>query len=142
MLKYIIDEWRRDFTTQGRKIYRPRPKAEVCKFFSPRGVKSIDDRADIRQCYSHVRYYLKNNKPITYQITKNFRFNLISKTSSKSLISKFLQRCMCFHFHLLFLPFGFSYTHAGFICRPISELVVFGAGRHIFGVDSLIGRGT
>ena len=34
-----------DFTTQGGKIYRPRPKAEVCKF-SPRGVKSIDDRAD------------------------------------------------------------------------------------------------
>ena len=51
-----------DFTTQGGKIYRPRPKAEVCKFFSPRGVKSIDDRADIRQCYSHVRHYMKSHK--------------------------------------------------------------------------------
>ena len=33
-----------DFTTQGGKIYRPRPKAEVSKFVPPRDVKSIDDR--------------------------------------------------------------------------------------------------
>ena len=50
------------FTTQGGKIYRPRPKAEVCKFLSPRVVKSIDDRADIRQCYSHVSHYMKSKK--------------------------------------------------------------------------------
>ena len=73
-----------DFTSQGEKIYRPRPKAEVCKF-SPRDVKSIDDRADVRQCYSHVRYYMnENDKPHLghrqqlYQnviyITKHFHF--------------------------------------------------------------------
>ena len=39
-------------------IYRPRPKAEVCKFLPPRVVKSIDDRADVRQCYSHMRHYM------------------------------------------------------------------------------------
>ena len=48
-----------DFTTQGGKIYRPRPKAEVCKLLPPRVVKSIDDRADVRQCYSHVSHYMK-----------------------------------------------------------------------------------
>ena len=55
-----------DFTTQGGKMYRPRPKAEVCTFLSPRVVKSIDDQADIRQCYSHVRYYMKNHNIMAY----------------------------------------------------------------------------
>ena len=50
-----------DFTPQGRKIYRPRPEAEVCKFLLPRGVKSIDDRADVCQCYSLMRHYVKNH---------------------------------------------------------------------------------
>ena len=61
-----------DFTTQGGKIYRPRPKAEVCKFLPPRVVKSIDDRADICQCYSHLRYYMKksqaNGLPFSHKV--------------------------------------------------------------------------
>ena len=61
-----------DFTPQGRKIYRPRPKAEVCKFLLPRGVKSIDDRADVRQCYSHMKYYMKKFVNLTAK-RKKFR---------------------------------------------------------------------
>ena len=65
-----------DFTTQGGKIYRPRPKAEVCKFLSPRGVKSIDDRADVRQCYSHMWHYMKESqaKWLSYDLPRSQKY--------------------------------------------------------------------
>ena len=47
------------------EIYRPRRTAAGCKFFPPRGVKSIDDRADVRQCYSHMKYYMKRFVKLT-----------------------------------------------------------------------------
>ena len=48
-----IDECRLDHQwilhPSGKKIYRPRPSASVCKFSPPWDVKSIDDLASIRQ---------------------------------------------------------------------------------------------
>ena len=74
--KYVIDEWRRGHQwilhPKGEEIYRPRPEAEVCKFVPPRDVKSIDDRADVRQCYSHVEYYMKKIREIELAICKYY----------------------------------------------------------------------
>ena len=105
-----------DFTTQGGKIYRPRPKAEVCKFLPPRVVKSIDDRADVRQCYSHVRHYMKESQGLHWTLIENLAIYM------KFILNSFLLQSFTelFFIGLNSIQRSQSKCAPASICRPIS----------------------
>ena len=105
-----------DFTSQGGKIYRPRPKAEVCKFLPPRVVKSIDDRADVRQCYSHVRHYMKESQGLHWTLIENLAIYM------KFILNSFLLQSFTelFFIGLNSIQRSQSKCAPASICRPIS----------------------
>ena len=103
-MKYIIDEWRRDrqwiLHPKGKEIYRPRPEAEVCKFLDLRGVKSIDDWADIRQCYSHMRHYMKKSWANDLHRSQKVFLTIIKCKTHEFLVKlhSYISLCICLLF--------------------------------------------